>query len=85
MNTTLAAVVIMAAADNWITNAVNSATVIIISIMGLLALIKLVPLIMKGRLIQIIGAIVVITLVLTFAANTNLFTDIGEGAIKLGK
>lgn len=85
MNTTLAAVVIMAATDNWITNAVNSAIAIIISVMGLFALMKLAPLLLKGRIIQIIGALVVIILIMTFAVNTNLFTDIGEGFINLGK
>ena len=76
MNIVLSAGVVLA--GNAVLNFINNITVIVIAAITLIAIVKLAPLIMRGRATQIITTIAVITVVVYFANNTSAFNSIGN-------
>jgi hypothetical protein len=75
--TTLTGLVLLAG-DNAVITFIDNIKTIAIAAITLFAIIKLAPLIMRGKATQIIAAVAVCATVIYFANNTGSFDSIGD-------
>lgn len=84
MNISLTGVVLMAG-DNGALNLINNGTDILIAAMMFLVLVKLAPLIVKGKMTQIIGSVIVCATIMYFAKNPGAFDNLSNYFVNMTK
>lgn len=70
--------VVTLAASNGVLKFLENARVILLAAISVLAIVKIAPLMMRGRATQIIGAIAICACVIYFANNTDSLSAIGN-------